>query len=458
MGNVDLTVDMRVFTEDGRAQIAEDFLKTKMIADSFKTVITNDTLDVTDVFKEIKKRNDTYEAVKAKVMQDSTLAQMLNSPAYTQAQKDIIINGITNEVLKELGYKPIEVKFIATTEPGRDGEQVKGFYSTQTNTMYINTLYSDTNYKLLSTSGTEAQRAMDAQEGSTFDQDDAYRAERSKYSEEFGSYLAGYTNFALSNTGQGSLSTESNPSNLYSKAIKDNNAEFATLDKSKGDNSSFWNLSDIQRAKDLESSKINVTIKALIEVGLDQEGVKKSLANNAGFKALMKDGDGSFEAIFAEEKEKVLNTNAKVDAIVTALNVASIGLIFIDGVSIKVTEMTAKKLVKEAIEQGLKISPEKIVSIAKVDGKIVWLEKGSSRAGLGHILRPDRVQDFLNIGVKKADISKLVMDAVSKGKIIDTVGSGKNIRNVYEVIFKGKVQKVAVGVSDNGFIVTAHPY
>ena len=140
-------------------------------------------------------------------------------------------------MLEELGYKPVEIKFIATTEPGRDGKQIKGFYSTETNTMYINTLNSNTNYELLITSGIEAQRAIDAQEGSNFDQDDAYRAERSKYSEEFGSYIAGYTNFALFYTGQGSVSTTTNPTNLYNKSITANNTEFSQLDKTKGANS-----------------------------------------------------------------------------------------------------------------------------------------------------------------------------------------------------------------------------
>ncbi|HOI84246.1 MAG TPA: hypothetical protein PKW30_08030 [Campylobacterales bacterium] len=151
--------------------------------------------------------------------------------------------------LFQLGYKPIETKLISTTEPGRDGVQVKGFFSTETGGSYVNDKYNNSNYELLKTSATEGQRAMDAQKGSTFNQNDEYRADRSAYSQNFGSNVANYTDFALYYTNQGSLSTSANsvsvpnqvtsmPS-VFNNQVANNNIEFAGLDKSKGDNYTY---------------------------------------------------------------------------------------------------------------------------------------------------------------------------------------------------------------------------
>lgn len=170
---------------------------------------------------------------------------------------------------------------------------------------------------------------------------------------------------------------------------------------------------------------------------------------------MTKDSDSTFEAIYAEKKEEVANTNAKVDAIVMALNVASIGVMFIDGVSVKLTDMAAKKLIKEAIEEGLKISPDKIVSIAKVDGKIVWLEKGyqagDKGAGLEHIFTHST--EFAQKGIAKEQIAQTVMKAVQENNIVGQTSSGM----VYRTIVDGKVVDINIGIGSNGFVVRANP-
>jgi len=208
------------------------------LLDTINQVVSNQTVGLSEFGAELRKREITYETVKEKIAQDKDLAAVLNSPAYTDAQKDVILNGITQQVMIELGYKPIETVLIATTEPGRDGEQVKGFFSLETGKAYINDLYNANNTELLTTAGTEAQRAIDAQEGSKFDQSQEYRDARSAYSQNFGSNIASYADFALYFTGQGSLSTGSN-SISTSPQTQANSAEFAGLDKELGDNSTY---------------------------------------------------------------------------------------------------------------------------------------------------------------------------------------------------------------------------
>lgn len=116
-----------------------------------------------------------------------------------------------------------------------------------------------------------------------------------------------------------------------------------------------------------------------------------------------------------------------------------------------------EKMIAELSENGIKHTPEDIVSIGrKPDGKVVFIENGNSRAGLQHILER-HAADFEALGVPKSEVPSVVMEATTRGKPVGTVGSGRNSRTVYEIVYNNKPLKVAVGESSNGFIVTAHP-
>lgn len=243
-------LDTRLLTEDGRNQIAEDLLKTKMITDTIQQIATNETVGITDFFSNIKKENTTYDAIKEKIAQDPTLAKALNNPELTDQQREEMMNGVVNAVMVKLGYNTYENKLVSTDEKGRDAKDVKGFYSLETGDSYINQKnINNGNEGLIQVAGTEAQRAIDAQSGSKFDQSQEYRNARSLYSQNYGANVANYTNFALDYTGQGSLSTTTNsltntnqatstPS-IFNSQTANNNMEFSGLDKSKGDNLFF---------------------------------------------------------------------------------------------------------------------------------------------------------------------------------------------------------------------------
>lgn len=265
--SVSATLDHRLLSEEGRKEIAEDFLKTGMMVDIIQQIATNETVGITDFFHETEKHNTTYEAIKKRIAQDKDLSAVLNSPAYTDEQKNAILNEITQHVMVELGYKPIETLLIATTEPGRDGEQVKGYYSLETGRAYVNALYNTNNQALLLTAGTEAQRAMDAQNGSNFDQSQEYRDARSVYSENFGSSIVSYTDFALYFTGQGSVSTAphltSTPAqvtltpSVFNNDIANNTIEFVGLNKELGDNLTIFVHGTFSSPKDADKDFLN---------------------------------------------------------------------------------------------------------------------------------------------------------------------------------------------------------
>lgn len=117
---------------------------------------------------------------------------------------------------------------------------------------------------------------------------------------------------------------------------------------------------------------------------------------------------------------------------------------------------SAKLLVAEAQEKGLNIDPGKVVAIAKKpDGKIVWLETGHSGnggSGLAHILEEHGSQ-FASKGISSSDLPEYLIQAVSSGKIVGMQGS----RPVYELSYNGIQQRVAITVSNNGYIVGANP-
>ena len=114
-------------------------------------------------------------------------------------------------------------------------------------------------------------------------------------------------------------------------------------------------------------------------------------------------------------------------------------------------------MINELAQQGVKHTPENIVAIGKnASGKVVFLEKGTAQSGLQYITE-GHASDFAARGISEAQIPEAVLNAATEGKAVGTVGSGKNLRTVYEIEFNGKTQRIAVGESSNGYIVTAHP-
>ena len=128
-----------------------------------------------------------------------------------------------------------------------------------------------------------------------------------------------------------------------------------------------------------------------------------------------------------------------------------------DGIAKQGSEETLdKELLAELLLSGEKHTPDKIIAIAKSsENKLVWIEKGSKRAGLDHIIER-HADDFVCQGVSQEEIPHYIMYALKSGKIVGYQGRGIG-RPIYEFVYKGKRCKVAVTVSENGFVVGANP-
>lgn len=90
-----------------------------------------------------------------------------------------------------------------------------------------------------------------------------------------------------------------------------------------------------------------------------------------------------------------------------------------------------------------------------MNGKVIFLETGNAKAGLQHIIE-EHAKDFENIGITTDKIPEVVMDAVTNGKLVGYQGRGIG-RPIYELNINGIEQRIAITVSENGFIVGANP-
>jgi hypothetical protein len=108
-------------------------------------------------------------------------------------------------------------------------------------------------------------------------------------------------------------------------------------------------------------------------------------------------------------------SKAEADATVTAFGV--LGSFSKPGAGGSGASQAPKNgLLNELAQQGVKHTPENVVAIAKdAGGKIVFLEKGSPKAGLQHIVEQHGSQ-FARQGIAEAQIPEAVMAAVTRGK------------------------------------------
>ena len=111
-----------------------------------------------------------------------------------------------------------------------------------------------------------------------------------------------------------------------------------------------------------------------------------------------------------------------------------------------------QELITELVEKQIKVSINKIVDIQRLEnGKIVFLEQGNSFAGLQHIL--NHAADFKKRGICQDEIANVVMTAITQGNIVGY----QRKRPIYELMYQGKKQYIAITIGNNGFIVGANP-
>lgn len=97
-------------------------------------------------------------------------------------------------------------------------------------------------------------------------------------------------------------------------------------------------------------------------------------------------------------------------------------------------------------------------------GKIVWLDKGLTRAeasaisssrkpaGMAHVIE-EHATHFLDKGISQSDLAEFLLRTAKENKIVGKDGT----RFVYESMHNGVKQTTAITISNNGYIVGANP-
>ncbi len=122
------------------------------------------------------------------------------------------------------------------------------------------------------------------------------------------------------------------------------------------------------------------------------------------------------------------------------------------GVFKETSSLKPQKLLDELAESGVKYNLDDVIAVTKtVDGKLVWLEKGNVNAGLEHILQ--HADQFITKGIATEKIPDFIMSAIRNGEVVGM----QRTRTIYEVMYHGVKQRVAISIGENGFIVGANP-
>ncbi len=120
------------------------------------------------------------------------------------------------------------------------------------------------------------------------------------------------------------------------------------------------------------------------------------------------------------------------------------------------TSGEGKALIAEVQANGDKISPERVVMITRNPaGGVVWMEIGNSQSGLQHIVN-EHGHQFYGKGISNDQIPNYVLEAIHQGKVVGSQGK-RNPRTIYEFTYNGEKQRIAIQVSNNGYIVGANP-
>lgn len=121
--------------------------------------------------------------------------------------------------------------------------------------------------------------------------------------------------------------------------------------------------------------------------------------------------------------------------------------------------LKSPELINELAESGAKYTADNVGAITKIsNGQLVWLETGGAGkggAGVLHILE-EHATDFAAKGIESNQLPEFLMTAVSKGQVVGYQGQGTG-RPIFEVMYNGVKQYVAITIGSNGFIVGANP-
>jgi hypothetical protein len=153
------------------------------------------------------------------------------------------------------------------------------------------------------------------------------------------------------------------------------------------------------------------------------------------------------------KSKKVLKGSAKELEVATEVVVKNAG---------EIENLINKALIQELKEKGVKFTEENLKFITKnVDGIIIFLEEGSTKSGLEHIIKGKwngkiDFQDLFNGKIEEMveNMYKAIKNEKYIKKIIDSSG---RISYIYKIQTTKGLREFKIAVGSNGYIVTFFP-
>ena len=235
------------------------------------------------------------------------------------------------------------------------------------------------------------------------------------------------------------------------------------IDEGDWEKVAYWDA--IDRAQNQACAEMNINYHAINW----EDPVNANLLQTVSERAQVLAASPDFQKMFIE-KLATVDTSTLIAAGVlgTAVVVGTVTLYKYNGTWVKaagpgtgtaVVTLKSPELLNELSRSGVKYTAENVVAITRTaNGQLVWLETGSTGsrgAGLAHILEK-HASDFMAKGIESNQIPEFITTTLSKGRIVSYQGQGTG-RPIYEVIYNGVKQQVAITLGNNGFIVGANP-
>jgi hypothetical protein len=254
-GNIDLTVDNRMFTDDGRKQIKEDVKRTEILATSIANLV-EDSISLigdrangeTGLLNHIDEDQKYFTASKKFVNDPANKENVaaLTNPNATPEQKQRAYTALASYIAGEMGVTPAQAKLMVDRRYSgafhRDGEA---------GTIYINDLKQDTSAEAVNTTGHETAHSIDYQRDQDVVKTANYDANRDNHSEIMGDHTENYMEYQYASNGYNPLSSVNNAhtgiaASAYDvdSLIMQNTRDFRAIDRSELD---FRKLSSKER-------------------------------------------------------------------------------------------------------------------------------------------------------------------------------------------------------------------
>ena len=203
-GNIDLTVDHRLLSEDGRKQIAEDAKRTEILGSAIvdiakESVSLTGSGDGEDSLRDhIGNKQDYFTATKNFTQNADNAEHMatLGNDNATPEQKQAAYTALVNEIATYMGVDPTEAKVLMENDP-----KFAGYHSRDTGNIYINDLANSNATEAVNTVGHETQHYLDNQQNPDAERTEQYISNRENYAHIMGDATADYLDFNFAQSG-----------------------------------------------------------------------------------------------------------------------------------------------------------------------------------------------------------------------------------------------------------------